>query len=163
MKTEVSVDLSALGEGCRRGNGVARFTRLELVNANGVTSCDFRQGEPMVVRLTIASEKTIENVLFGFSFIAADGVEVLGSSAEDAGISRLESGESSFECDITPMILRPGRWQIRGAIFRHNELFDHIDDMHSFDVLHAAFDTGSVPRSHAVGNVYLPYSWTQIE
>jgi lipopolysaccharide transport system ATP-binding protein len=155
-----SVDLSSMPENKRRGNGVARFTRVELFSSDGRAVQEIRQGEPMVVRLHIEAKARIDQVLFGFSFVSADGTEIMGTTAHDGGIpNHLETGFHIFNCTITPMILCPGRYYIRAAIFRHSEAFDHIDEMIGFDVLNIAFDLSNTAANHLVGHVYLPFKW----
>lgn len=160
--SEASTNLSSLPKGERRGNGLARFTQIELLNSRNVPSNEFAQGEPMVVRLTIVSDIALEGVLFGFSFISADGTEVQGTSAQDSGIGRLAAGTSTFRCEVFPMVLCPGRWQVRGAIFRMNELFDHVDNMCGMRVLTTAHSIDVAPVNHVVGKIYLPYKWSAV-
>lgn len=159
-----AVDLATLPAGRRRGNGVAIFYRVELFTADGGPSQEFRQGEPVKVRFHIEAQKSVENVLFGFSFMSADGTEIMGTTAHDGGVpSKLNKGTSIFECSVEPMILCPGRYYIRGAIFRSSELMDHIDEMVGFDVLSLAWDLAGAPKSHLVGHVYLPFKWSQLK
>ena len=117
----------------------------------------------MGVRLSISSERAVEDVLFGFSFVAADGAEIMGTTAHDGGISgRLNEGESVFQCAVEPMALCPGRYFVRGAIFRVGELMDHIDEMTEFDVLNLAWNLDDAPKNHLVGYVYFPFKWVRL-
>ena len=155
-----SADLSVLPPASRRGNGLARFTRIELFASDRRAAQEIRQGEPMTVRLHIHANIAVDQVMFGFSFVAADGVEIMGTTAHDDGMpSHLDAGSHIFHCVIRPMILCPGRYSIRAAIFRQGEVFDHIDEMIGFDVLNVAFDLSVTPASHLVGHVYLPFKW----
>ena len=95
----------------------------------------------------------------GFSFVSADGVKIQGTTAQDSGIGSLRRGASTFECEANPMVLCPGQWQVRGAIFRTNELFDHIDAMATLRISNTAHRVDAVPINHAVGRIYLPYNW----
>jgi lipopolysaccharide transport system ATP-binding protein len=155
-----AADLSSLPQTRRRGNGLAYFSRIELFTLDGRAVQEIRQGEPMSVRLHIEAKSTINPVLFGFSFISADGTEIMGSTAYDGGMPDcLNTGVHIFNCTIQPMILCPGRYFIRAAIFRRGELFDYIDEMIAFDVLNVASDLSVTPASHLVGHVYLPFQW----
>lgn len=159
-----SVNLAELPSHRRRGNGVAQFNHIELLTTDGRVSSEFRQGEPFKVRLGIISQRQLDNVLFGFSFISLDGVEIMGTAAHDGGLpGNLASGKSVFECHVDPMILSPGRYSIRGAIFRPGETMDHIDEMLNFDVSDVSWDLQASPSNHRVGHVYLPYTWTEME
>jgi len=110
--------------------------------------------------LHIWAKKAIDRVVFGFSFVAANGTEVMGTTAHDGGMpNSLEAGMQIFTCEVRPMILCPGHYYIRAAIFRQGEMFDYIDEMIGFDVLNAAFDLASAPANHLVGHIYIPFRW----
>ena len=156
---EASTDLTLLPQRERRGNRLAQFTRIEFLDTDRRARCEFQQGEPILVRLTLVSETQLEGVLIGFSFVSADGVEIQGTTAQDSGIRSLRRGASTFECEANPMVLCPGQWQVRGAIFRTNELFDHIDAMATLRISNTAHRVDAVPINHAVGRIYLPYNW----
>ncbi|MEI7590937.1 MAG: Wzt carbohydrate-binding domain-containing protein, partial [Deltaproteobacteria bacterium] len=160
IPTESAADLTYLSANRRSGSGVARFTRIELLTSDGRSAQEIRQGEPLVVRLHITAERYVDHVLFGFSFISTDGYEVMGTTAQDSGIPiQLEKGVTVFKCEINPMILSPGRYYVRGAIFRPGEVLDHIDEIIGFDVMNLAWNISSTPINHIVGHVYLPYKW----
>jgi lipopolysaccharide transport system ATP-binding protein len=148
----------------RRGTGLARFTRAELLQMNGSPASEFCFGEPMRIRLHLHADVPLESVVLGFSFIAADGTELQGAAVHDGGLaSDLEAGPGTFECVVDPMLLVPGRYYLRGAVFRRKgELYDHIDEMLSFDVLTVSADPDRTPASHYVGYVYLPYQWSRV-
>jgi hypothetical protein len=117
----------------------------------------------MRIRLHVASAAPLASVVLGFSFIAADGTELQGAAVHDGGLaSDLEAGAQTFECRVDPMPLTPGRYYLRGAVFRRKgELYDHVDEMLAFDVLTVSADPARTPSSHYVGYVYLPYEWTR--
>ncbi len=147
----------------RRGNGQARFTKVGLRTRDGMPASEFLFGQPMRVRLTIQSKQEISGVTMGFSFIASDGAEILGTAVHDAGIpSDLHEGEQTLECLVDPMPLTPGQYYVRAAIFRPGEIYDHIDEMIGFQVLSAASADAATPTSHYVGYVYTPYEWARV-
>lgn len=158
-----SVDLTTLPRGRRRGSGTARFQSVELLNFEGRPTQEFSQGEPIKVRFTILAKQKLENVAFGFSFISRDGVEIMGSAAHDGGVpSTLKEGLSTFQCDVVPMVLCPGTYTVRGAIFVPSEVMDHIDEMLGFEIHNTAVNPEVAPRGHIVGHVYLPYRWSEL-
>ena len=158
------VDLSNLTSGGRQGSGLARFQQVELIKRNGERAAEFCFGEPFRVRLTIASQIAIPNALLGFSFVASDGTEIQGTTANDSGIPcNLKPGIQVLECDVNPMVLTPRRYYLRGAIFRQGEVYDYIDEITSFEVIEASVDLSVAPSSHYVGYVYFPYQWLTLE
>jgi len=156
-------DLSNLPPGRRRGTGAIQFSEITINGLDGKSKREFRQNEPMVLTLTLQSQSSVDDVTFGFSFIAQDGTEIMGSVARDCGVAAsIVAGTGKFECLVKPMILCPGRYTIRGAVFRLGEVFDHIDEMIDFDVLSSSMNLEIAPGSHQVGNVYLPFVWKQL-
>jgi len=148
----------------RRGNGLAKFSRIELFRISGEPVCEIRFGEPLVVSLQIEVRTNLDQVTLGFSFISIDGVEVMGSVAHDGGVTNnLEKGIQIYKCIVNPMILCPGRYYIRAAIFRYPELYDHIDEMIEFTVVNVAHDITVAPANHLVGHAYIPYKWQHKE
>jgi len=159
VEVAASVDLRAIEEG-RRGSGRARFVHVELLALDGRRSSSFLFGEPFRVRLTAESRVPLKDVVLGFSFVTRDGVELQGTAAHDGGVGGdLPAGRHTLECVVDPMVLTPGQYTIRAAMFRTEEVFDHIDSLTSFTVEHASAEIHSTPSSHWVGHVYLPYRW----
>jgi hypothetical protein len=58
------------------------------------------------------------------------------------------------------MILIPGSYYLRAAVFALGRVFDHIDEIMRFEVEAAATNEGALPKNHYVGDVYVPYTWT---
>ncbi len=155
-----STDLEHASADRRHGSGRIRFVRVELIGAGERKSAEFRWGEPLVVRLHVDATIALNEVVVGFSFIALDGTEVLGTSINDFGApGRIAVGRQVFTCEVRPMVLCPGRYYIRAAIFSQTEVFDHIDEMLGFDVIKFAYDLNAMPPNHLVGHVHLPYHW----
>jgi hypothetical protein len=84
----------------------------------------------------------------------------MGTAAHDGGISpTIKQGDNGFSCKVDPMILTPGKYFIRAAIFNFDHLFDHIDEVMTFEIEGVANDINLIPKGHYVGDVYLPYKW----
>jgi lipopolysaccharide transport system ATP-binding protein len=144
----------------RRGSGLCAFKSFELLNRDGDRSATFAFGEPFTVRLTMACNRNVEDMILGFSFISADGIEIMGTSAHDGGITcDFAKGRTVLECEVSPMMLTPGKFILRAAVFRRDELFDHIDEIMEFEVLDVPAADGALPLNHHVGLVYAPYRW----
>ncbi|MBW7881361.1 MAG: ABC transporter ATP-binding protein [Caldilineaceae bacterium] len=158
-----SVDLANLSPSLRRGNGKVRITSIRLRDSDGRPTDEIRMNEPIHIDLGLHAVQKLSNVVFGFSFVAADGTEIHGSTAHDSGIvTDLEPGNHLFSCHVDPMLLTPGRYYIRAAAFRHGESFDHIDEALAFDVSTASMAPDKAPLSHHVGYVYVPYQWSRV-
>lgn len=149
-----------LSNAVRRGSGKAKLISVELCNRSGEYCSQIAFGEPVKVRLKIHSLANIETVTLGFSFITSDGIELMGTAVHDSGIKcDLVTGTNYFECDVSPMLLTPGRFTIRAAVFTRLELFDHIDEIMGFEVIDLRLEDSDIPINHYVGMVYYPYKW----
>jgi lipopolysaccharide transport system ATP-binding protein len=157
-------DLSPSSGVKRRGSGAARFDSAELLSQDGERISELCFGQPVRVRFNIWASRPLRNVLLGFSIIAHDGAELLGTAAHDDGLDcNLHPGIQVYECRVDPMILTPGRYSFRAAIFSHAEEFEHIYEFLPFDVIRAAGGNGNrVPSSHYVGYVYCHYRWQAV-
>lgn len=59
--------------GSRWGNGHLRFTKIELVDANGVAKWVFKTGEAMTIRLSVEADQDYEAPVFALDFHRFDG------------------------------------------------------------------------------------------
>jgi lipopolysaccharide transport system ATP-binding protein len=158
-----SVDLEQFVVG-RKGSGECQFSSFELTDLEGNPAASFLFGQPFRVNIRIRASKNIGHALFGFSFISRVGTEIMGTTLSDSGIEGyVEEGITNYRCDVDPMILTPGTYTIRAAIFQPQGLqFDYIDTVMSFEVLDAPFDLARLPKSHYVGDVFLKYRWQKM-
>jgi lipopolysaccharide transport system ATP-binding protein len=160
-----SVDLEQSVVAGRKGSRDCRFTSFELTDLEGNPTASFLFGQPFQVNMAIRASRNIGNIRFGFSFVSRLGVEIMGTTVSDAGIEAyIEEGINHYRCDVDPMILTPGIYTIRAAIFHPQGLqFDYIDAVMSFEILDAPFDLGRLPKGHYVGEVFLKYRWQIME
>jgi len=158
-------DLTTMDQGRRRGNGVVRFTRIELITPDGRPAHQTLFNETLIVRLQVWAKETVNPVRIRFSFVASDGTEVMGTSTLEGGATGwVAEGMNTFSCEIKPMILCPGRYYIRAIIFSASGgyvVYDRIDELIGFDVANFSTDHHSAPPSELVGNVYMDYRWTR--
>ena len=144
----------------RRGSGRMRFSEFSLLNTELEVQGEFLFAEPFIVRFKIESEISCRDLIFGFSFITTEGIELQGSTAQDCGIKPdIDVGSHVFYCHIDPNVLVPGKYFLRAAIFHSAELFDHIDEVFSFEIMKAKAAGRITPDSHYVGHVFIPYKW----
>ncbi len=165
QSTEVGqADLSLASGVKRRGSGEARFESAELMTLEGERISQVCFGQAVRVRFVVWASRPLTGLIFGFSFVAADGAELQGSTAHDGGVEgSLRPGFQVFECRVDPMLLTPGRYFFRAAIFSPGEEYEHIYEFLPFDVLrvgHGAPDR--IPSGHYVGYTYYPYAWREV-
>ena len=96
-----TADLSETSRVNRRGSGAARIERAQISTLSGRPTSQVCFGQPIQVQLSVGSSRFLPNVLLGFSFVAADGTELLGTAAHDGGVSSdLEPGLHTFGCRV---------------------------------------------------------------
>jgi lipopolysaccharide transport system ATP-binding protein len=145
----------------RKGSGECRFRSFELLTLDGSRTARFRFGEPFLVNIIVESDENIGEVALGFSFITNLGHEIMGTAAHDGGShSIIRRGKNEFTCKIDPMILNPGKYFLRAAVFAFGRLFDHIDEVMRFEIEAVSANVSLLPKGHYVGDVYMSYKWT---
>jgi lipopolysaccharide transport system ATP-binding protein len=145
----------------RKGSGDCHFISFALTDLEGNPAAGFLFGQPFRVKIGVRARRNIGEALLGFSFVTRMGAEIMGTALADSGLQGyIEEGVTFYRCDVDPMILTPGQYTIRAAIFEPEGIrFDHIDAVMSFEVLDAPFDLARLPKSHYVGDVFLKYNW----
>ena len=156
------VDVSRLEGPGRRGSGEVRFTRFELSRLDGRHASEYMFGEPMNIKMLLISTQFYNQLTLGFSFIHADGSEVHGSTAND-GLGEIDMlpGMNEFSCVVDPMLLTPGLYTLRAAVFKMGKQYDHIDDVLSFRVDTSTYNAKLSPHGHYVGYVFKKYQWNR--
>jgi lipopolysaccharide transport system ATP-binding protein len=147
----------------RHGSGECAFISASLRDVNGNETASFSFGQPFVVELCLRADKEISDAILGFSFVDGTGHEIMGTSMHDSGQRcHLAKGDNRFRCTVDPMILTPGSFTLRAAVFKPGVVFDHIDELMSFEIVDAAVDLEKTPKNHFVGDVFLKYDWAAL-
>jgi len=160
---EAKVDLQQCNV-TRRGLGTIKFTEFIVSDQNHNPSIEIEATTDFYVGFELESKIVERGLMVGFSFVSNDGIELIGSSSHDSGMpTSLPLGRHRFECKISPNQLLPGRYTLRAAIFNNVDIFDHIDDVLSFDIIDVGVNPDSMPSGHRVGYFYIPFEWSKIQ
>jgi lipopolysaccharide transport system ATP-binding protein len=162
--TSSNVDLQRSVAG-RSGSGDCQFISFALTDLEGNPTASFLFGQPFRVTIGIRASKNIGHAILGFSFVSRLGADIMGTALADSGIEGyIREGVTFFRCYVDPMILTPGEYTIRAAIFQaEGMIFDHLDAVMSFEVLDAPFDVTRLPKNHYTGDVFLKYHWEMMD
>jgi homopolymeric O-antigen transport system ATP-binding protein len=128
------------------GSGEARIVEAKLLDAEGDERLQVAAGEPLVIRLVVASEQDVSPPSVSLELRDDDGV-VLGrvsqTTAELGWDGRAGSRELRFELDRLP--LADGRFHLRFSLVEpEGKLLHSLDDAVSFLVFPTGVETGSV-------------------
>jgi len=129
------------------GSGEARIESADLLDADGEARTQFAAGEPVTVRLIVASQDGVAAPHVSLE-VRDEGGVVLGSASQDtADLGWEPSGgvrELRFELDRLP--LADGRFHLRLALVdaAHGRLLHSLEDAVRFFVFPTGAETGAV-------------------
>ena len=129
------------------GSGEARIESADLLDADGEARTQFAAGEPVTVRLIVASQDGVAAPHVSLE-VRDEGGVVLGSASQDtADLGWEPSGgvrELRFELDRLP--LADGRFHLRLALVdaAHGRLLHSLEDAVRFFVFPTGSETGAV-------------------
>jgi hypothetical protein len=72
----------------------------------------------------------------------------------------LQPQGSAFRCDVSELMLAPGRYRINAAVWLDNELQDLIEGAAFFDVAQGLVDGRPILRNQEWGSAIMRHRWT---
>jgi homopolymeric O-antigen transport system ATP-binding protein len=145
----------------RRGNGEARFTKLEFLNADGEPLRVVRSGDPVVLRLHYQARKELIRPDFEIGIFTDLGTLLTKFSTwTDSQIPSIPPGEGYLDLRIGCLTLLPGRYslslwlKIQGPAF-----FDVLEHCLQFDVETSDFYGTGRGIARYFGLVFMPSRW----
>ncbi len=145
----------------RRGTGVIRFTKVELLDYSGKITTTMATGSKILFRLHYQGRKEkISHVLFRILIKSISGQIIIALfSNMSVPLVQPIDGHGVVECQIDKLPLNTGRYLIDIDITNHQELVDIVHDVCSFEVVKGSFyPTGDLPDSGFP--VLVDYTWT---
>lgn len=120
----------------RTGNGKARFTRLDIQNADGQSVPAFVSGDDLRLSIDLTAYEDLRDVSVAVSMKELSGARIVSAWSDESRIRyNLPRGEHHIECQFEAVRFRPGR-QIVISLWMHNEsLVDQVDWARVFDVV----------------------------
>jgi lipopolysaccharide transport system ATP-binding protein len=150
-----------LAKGTREGDGRARITRLEVLDAAGSPVRALAAGQALWIRMRYVASETIHAPLFGFTLLTAGGARIFHTTSRDFSNEpdRIE-GDGGIDIHIHGITLAIGHYICNLAIVdRHRVYCDHLTEVPFLEVL----DGGDLPRTRIYdqsdGIVYASARW----
>jgi hypothetical protein len=137
------------GEG-RWGSGAVRITEVSILDGQRHPAHVFHSGDPLVLRLKIRAEQTIEDFVFGIGLFTADGVCVYATntSVEDYEGASL-SGDAEVALTIDALDLVEGTYKLDVAVHRRDGApYDYHRLLYTFRVKSRIHDVGIYRPRH---------------
>jgi lipopolysaccharide transport system ATP-binding protein len=142
------IDPAERGAGLKEwGSGDARIEHVELLGPEGEKRTQFLAGEPLALRLRIASERALAPPRLSFELRDASGLLVAGSgrSAAELGWDQ-QTRKLVARFDVDQLPLADGRFHLRLGLTDEtgDRLYHWLDDALTFVVYPAGEETGVV-------------------
>jgi lipopolysaccharide transport system ATP-binding protein len=164
MEAEVSdVTEGDLSGKARSGNGRARFTRLALVDPQGLPLLSHSSGDDLIFQFEVESGVDISGVSMAVSLSSIQGMKVVTSWTAEVGFPvELHEGKQVFRCHFREIRLRPGHRICVGLWMASSDVLDVVENAGIFDVVDSPA-TGHLSNRSDQGIVACPYEWSQVD
>lgn len=120
----------------RKGNGLGRFTKIELLDMAGNKILSVVEGRPFIVALKMSIKTKIDTKIISITFIDQRGKDLLTTIHYDSlPVDYIDTGEYAFKITVAPNPFVRGTIGIRLACFGASFIeYDHIHYAFSFTV-----------------------------
>lgn len=146
----------------RRGNGLARFAEVSLMNRKGGRLNEVKENQLFEILMSVKAEKALDLTVLSVTFVDQVGRDLLTTFMSDSlEISRLEMGLHTFKLKIDPNVLLPGVYTVRLACLGPAFVeYDHIASAFRLRVVSdSSRATAPAPRP---GLVNIPLVWKKL-
>ena len=153
------VDLETIES--RTGNGEGRFTRLEFLNEEGVTTNLIRSGDRITMRLYYRAHKPLRDLVVGINFHSEYGALLAASNNWATGndIHLAEPGEGYADFEIDCLYLLPGRYYLSLWLGKWSNLHDVLKNSVAFDVEPSDYYGTGRGIESKFGLMFFPSRW----
>ena len=145
----------------RSGKGSVRLTRIEIRSANGSSNRALSSGA--AARLVFHLDRIVPGLTCSFTIYDQFGQPVVFfDSSEHARQDSVKASDSdvAFCCEISELLLVPGRYRINAAISLDGETEDHIEGAAVFDVEQGLLAGRPILRTQGYGSALMHHHWT---
>ncbi len=145
----------------RTGNGQARFTGLDFLDAGGNTLNVIRTGDKLVIRIYFETYAALQDFRVGVEFLTDLGLKVTASNNWATGfdIERVGVGPGYMDLQIDTLPLMPGRYYLSLYLGRRGNLHDVLQNCIVMDVESSDYYRSGRGIDPAFGLVFLPCRW----
>lgn len=154
-----SVDLENIT--ARRGNGDARFIRVEFLNSKGESVNYVRSGDHFIIRLHFRVHKRIRDFWAGIEFFTELGLKLVGTNNWATGfdLSNISPGEGYIDLEIDFLNFLPGRYYLSLWLGPAGNIQDVIQNCVVLDVETSDYYKSGRGMESRFGLVFLPCRW----
>lgn len=149
----------------RTGTGLARFTRLQILDENKTPTSSVKTGDEIFLafdyRFDRARYREVKDVFVNVVIENDKQQRLFGLPSEVLAVDLTDlSPDGTLMCHIERLPLVPGNYYITAALLIDRQLVDKVANVASLIVLDGDFyGTGSLPK-RAYGEVCVDFSWS---
>ncbi len=147
----------------REGNGLARFSRLQIVDQEGRPVPAHASGEDLIIRFEVDSAAGVPNVAMAVNLHTIQGLKVISSLTNEIGFPvDLRRGRQIFQCRFREIHLRPGHKVSIDLWMASVEVIDSVSNAGLVDVIDGV-GTEALSNRLDQGVVVCPYEYSSPE
>jgi hypothetical protein len=147
----------------RKGDGRARFERVELIDANGDVSATHVFGNPLRIRIHIRAYEAVPQISLAATVCSLAGHRITSSWTSELNREyRLPAGQSTIECDFDSLHLRPGHEFSLMLWMGSSGVIDFVDNALTFRVVPSQRSMNLSPDKFQ-GSVIVHSSWSELQ
>jgi lipopolysaccharide transport system ATP-binding protein len=145
----------------RTGNGLARFTRLTLLDSSGCPVAQHKSGEDLVLLAEIRAERDVKEAELAVVLQHIGGARIASSWTRESGFAvALNRGTQTFRCRLRKVRLRPGHRVTVGLWMADTDVLDHVEEARVVEVIDGS-GTQQLSNDRHQGLVIFDSDWTQ--
>jgi ABC-type polysaccharide/polyol phosphate transport system ATPase subunit len=141
----------------RTGTGEAQFTKVEMLDADGMLTTAPRTGDEVTFRMHYRTTQRVANPAFALAIETVAGVYAWAHHTRDGNLDLADiDGEGCVELRVPALHLQQGTYVVRARILDHTltHTYDFLQNCYRFDV------TNSRPHESG-GIVALGSTWSE--
>ncbi len=145
----------------RRGTGEVRYTRFELLNAEGELLTVARSGDKVTIRLHYEAFKRVQQPHFGVEVYTNLGTLITSINTWTTGfnLDSLPPGEGYIDVHIESANFVPDRYYLSLWLASVGTKYDHLDLCATLDVEPADVHKSGRKLEKCFGIVFMPCQW----
>ncbi len=147
----------------RRGDGRARFRRLQVLDAEGRAVPAIRFGEDLRCVVEIDAKVNVNNVSMQIVIKSIHGTRLVSGWTDEVAFTPqvcLKRGLQRFECRFRDLPIRPGRQVAFELWMFDGDWIDWIDMAHIYDVVE--LEPSGISLHSDQGAVVVDYTWQRL-
>jgi lipopolysaccharide transport system ATP-binding protein len=144
----------------RSGNGMARFVKLKVIDAEGRPISAHPSGDDLILEMEIESSREIPEAALAVALNNIQGMKVVTSWTKEVGLPiQLRPGRQVYRCHFRDIRLRPGQRICISLWMASLDVIDSVENAAIVDVVDG-HNTADISNRPDQGIIVCPYTWS---